>query len=72
MAVNCASCRDEGHVCEDHPDFPWEGRHGSVQGHAEHGAVGMPCPRCCAPIEQAGKGSIAAAFVPKQRIRGVA
>lgn len=20
----CARCLDEGHVCEDHPEFPWE------------------------------------------------
>lgn len=60
----CAHCRDEGHVCEDHPDQPWEGTFGPVDGHPEHGGAGMPCPVCCSPIPQDGSRSIGDAFVP--------
>lgn len=63
-AVRCLHCLDEGSVCENHPDFPWEGEWGAVEGHAEHGGAGMPCPHCCSPIPQDGTRSIAEAFVP--------
>lgn len=63
----CPACLDEGHVCEDHPDKPWEGIWGTVEGHREHGGVGMPCPRCCPDITQDGTASITAAFVPGWR-----
>ena len=62
--VVCPRCLDEGHVCEDHPDVPWEGIWGAVEGHAEHGGIGMPCPHCCSPIPRDGTCSIALAFVP--------
>lgn len=60
----CAACLDDGYVCEDHPGMPWEGLHGSVEGHAEHGGAGMPCPACCSPVPEDGTRSIADAFVP--------
>ena len=62
--VTCPQCLDEGHVCEDHPDMRWEGVWGSVEGHAEHGGIGMPCPACCSPVPEDGTTSITAAFVP--------
>ena len=60
----CIHCLDEGHVCEDHPDAPWEGLWGTVEGHAEHGGIGMPCPHCCPDIPADGRHSIAEAFMP--------
>lgn len=63
-AVRCPSCLDGGHVCEDHPDMPWEGLWGTVEGHREHGGAGMPCPSCCSDIPQDGRHSITEAFVP--------
>lgn len=60
----CAGCLDEGYVCEDHETAPWEGLHGTVEGHAEHGGAGMPCPDCCSPIPEDGRHSITEAFVP--------
>ena len=60
----CAHCLDEGHTCEDHPDMPWDGIWGTVEGHAEHGAAGMPCPYCCSPIPEDGTTSITLAFTP--------
>lgn len=68
-AIRCAHCLDDGHVCEDHPDMPWEGLHGTVEGHAEHGAAGMPCPACCSPIHADGYTAITEAFVPDWRRR---
>jgi hypothetical protein len=62
--ARCPRCLDEGFVCEDHPDFPWEGEWGTVEGHAEHGGIGMPCPRCCSPIPEDGTTSIVMAFTP--------
>lgn len=62
--VVCPHCLDEGHVCEEHPEFPWEGIWGTVEGHAEHGGAGMPCPNCCSPIPEDGLHSITEAFVP--------
>ncbi len=47
MAARCPHCLGCYLVCEAHPAFPWEGDVGSVEGHAAHGAAGMPCPRCC-------------------------
>ena len=63
---HCVHCLDEGHVCEDHPDMPWEGLWGAVEGHAEHGGIGMPCPACCSPIPASGEqgGSITEGFTP--------
>jgi hypothetical protein len=60
----CLHCLDDGHVCEDHPAFPWEGLHGTVEGHAEHGGIGMPCSACCPEIPADGTRSIAEAFTP--------
>lgn len=39
--------------------MPWEGLHGTVEGHAAHGGIGMPCPACCPPVPQDGRHSIA-------------
>jgi hypothetical protein len=61
----CRECLDTGHVCEDHPSFPWEGIHGSSAFHAEHGGAGMPCPVCCDPVPANGTGSITDAFTPR-------
>ena len=62
--VVCPHCLDEGHVCEEHPDFPWEvkveGHDGTAPGHG----AGMPCPYCCSPIPEDGTTSITLAFVP--------
>lgn len=66
----CAGCLDEGYVCEAHPEFPWEGLHGTVEGHAEHGGAGMPCPNCCSDVPADGRHSITEAFVPDWK-RGV-
>jgi hypothetical protein len=63
-AFRCHSCRDEGYVCEDHETAPWEGIWGAVEGHAEHGGIGMPCPACCSPVPEDGTHSIAEAFTP--------
>jgi hypothetical protein len=60
----CLYCLDDGMVCEDHPGMPWEGIWGTVEGHAEHGGIGMPCPACCSPIPEDGTHSIAEAFAP--------
>lgn len=63
-AVVCPHCLDEGHVCENHPDYPWEvkveGHDGTAPGHG----AGMPCPYCCSPIPEDGTTSITLAFVP--------
>lgn len=63
-AIRCRHCLDDGHVCEDHPEFPWEGIHGTVEGHAEHGGIGMPCPACCSAFPEDGTRSAAEAFTP--------
>jgi hypothetical protein len=47
--------------------MPWEGIHGTVEGHVEHGGAGMPCPACCSPVPEDGTRSIAEAFVPNRR-----
>lgn len=60
----CRNCLDRGFVCEDHPEFPWEGTYGPADGHAEHGGIGMPCPACCSPVPQDGMHDIAEAFMP--------
>jgi len=60
----CLHCLDEGFVCEDHSDMPWEGEWGTVEGHAEHGGAGMPCPYCCSAIPEDGTTPITLAFVP--------
>lgn len=52
----CSHCLDEGHVCETHPDKPWE--------HDGCGGAGMPCSACCSPIPEDGRHSIAEAFTP--------
>ena len=35
--------------------MPWEGLWGAVEGHAEHGGIGMPCLACCSPIPASGE-----------------
>ena len=67
IAPRCLHCLDEGHVCEEHPDFPWEvkveGHDGTAPGHG----AGMPCPYCCSPIPGDGTHSIIEAFTPDWR-----
>lgn len=60
-AIRCSHCLDDGIVCEEHPDFPWDM---TVEGHAVCGAPGMPCGHCCSPIPEDGTHSITEAFVP--------
>jgi hypothetical protein len=67
MRNRCTRCLDDGMVCEDHPGMPWEGLHGTVEGHAEHGGIGMPCPVCCSPVPADGTHPIGEAFVPDWR-----
>lgn len=62
--AGCIGCLDSGYVCEDHPDKPWEGIHGPVDGHARHGGIGMPCPACCSPVSADGTQPVTEAFVP--------
>lgn len=59
----CVHCLDEGMVCENHPDKPWEGTLSEAEGGCGCGA-GTPCPHCCSPLPQDGTGSIADAFTP--------
>jgi hypothetical protein len=61
--VVCPHCLDGGHVCENHPDYPWEER---VEGHDGEacGGAGMPCGYCCSPIPEDGSTSIVMAFTP--------
>lgn len=69
--VVCPHCLDEGHVCEEHPEFPWEvkveGHDGTAPGHG----AGMPCPYCCSPIPEDGTTSITLAFVPDWKRRAL-
>lgn len=60
----CGHCLDTGHVCEDHPEYPWEAIVGAVPGHEEHGGIGQPCGFCCSPVEQTGEHTAEFAFVP--------
>jgi len=66
QAIRCLHCLDDGHVCENHPDYPWDVK---VEGHdgTSCGGAGMPCPHCCSPIPEDGSCSIALAFVPDWR-----
>lgn len=65
MTARCRHCLDTGHVCENHPEFPWTGLSSPVEGHdADCGGAGMPCPHCCSPIPEDGRHSIAEAFTP--------
>jgi hypothetical protein len=59
----CPHCLDDGHVCENHPDYPWGVK---VEGHDGEacGGAGMPCPRCCSEIPEDDRISITLAFVP--------
>ena len=62
IAIRCIHCLDDGIVCEDHPEFPWDM---TVEGHsADCGAPGMPCGYCCSPIPENGTESIVLAFTP--------
>jgi hypothetical protein len=60
----CPHCLDEGNVCEAHPEFPWDGIWGTVEGHADHGGIGMPCPACCSPLPEDGSHPSDEAFTP--------
>lgn len=59
--IRCLHCLDTGHVCEDHPQYPWDV---TVEGHRDCGGAGMPCMACCPPIPADGTRSIAEAFTP--------
>jgi hypothetical protein len=62
LTVRCVHCLDDGIVCEDHPEFPWEL---TVEGHqAGCGGSGKPCGYCCSPVPQDGTHPIAEAFTP--------
>lgn len=61
----CKSCDDTGHVCENHPDQPWEPL--SEAANACDCGAGMPCPDCCTPVPQDGTCSIVGAFTPRAR-----
>jgi hypothetical protein len=62
--MTCTTCDDTGHVCEDHPDKPWDGI--SEAPSACHcGGAGMPCPICCDPIPENGTHPIREAFTPR-------
>ena len=52
--ADCSHCNDEGWVCENHPDVPWEG--GSATCCAKEGkpwncGAGTPC-RACNPSDE--------------------
>lgn len=58
----CPSCLDDGHVCEEHPEFPFGV---ALKGHSGRDCgIGMPCPACCSPVPQDGKHPITEAFTP--------
>lgn len=59
--IRCLHCLDDGHVCETHPDYPWDM---TVEGHRADCGAGMPCPACCSPIPEDGTTSIGVAFTP--------
>ena len=67
--VVCPHCLDGGHVCEDHPEYPWDLKTEGHDGEACGGA-GMPCPYCCSPIPEDGTASISLAFVPDWKRSG--
>lgn len=54
----CQNCNDTGHVCENHPDRPWQEFDSTGCGCG----AGMPCPRCCQPGTPTE--SILVAFTP--------
>ena len=59
----CPSCRNTGHVCENHPDHPWGGI--SDAPNACACGAGMPCPECTTPVPQDGTHSITDCFVSR-------
>jgi hypothetical protein len=71
---SCPNCNGTGHVCENHPRWPWgdiccdeRGKQMCKHGACHCGGAGMPCPTCCrsrVPLPGAGQGSIVAIFVP--------
>lgn len=63
-AVRCHSCLDSGFACEDHPQFPWADLRGPIDGHANCGGAGMPCPACCSAVPADGTRFITDAFIP--------
>lgn len=74
MNFDCLNCRDTGHVCENHPDRPWAGLVGHVEGacgdgYAGCGGAGTPCPACCSPIPEDGTHRIGEAFTPDRQRR---
>lgn len=66
----CPNCLNGGHVCENHPDRPWEGEIVAPEC-CDCGGAGMPCPTCCDPIPADGRHSIREAFTPRHlRVTG--
>jgi len=66
--IQCRACADTGHVCESHPDKPWDGMVG--YDHPDTcacGGAGMPCPECCTPVPQDGTHKITDCFIPRSR-----
>ena len=61
--ILCNKCEDTGHVCENHPNLPWEGASNSNK-ICRCGGAGMPCPNCCIEIPQNGSHSIIETFIP--------
>ena len=62
LTPRCLHCLDDGIVCEEHPEYPWDM---TVEGHpADCGPPGIPCPYCCSPIPEDGRHFIAEAFTP--------
>lgn len=66
--ARCRACADTGHVCENHPDRPWDGISDDINA-CHCGGAGMPCPACCDPVPQDGTSSIGDAFTPRH-LRG--
>jgi hypothetical protein len=58
--LHCLHCLDTGHVCEDHPEYPWGEL---VEGH-DCQAPGMPCGYCCSEVPMDGTVPIGLAFTP--------
>ena len=59
----CPACEDSGHVCEDHPNLPWDGVSNS-NNTCKCGGAGMPCKMCCSEVPKDCMYSAVLAFVP--------
>jgi hypothetical protein len=45
MKVECAMCKGNRWVCEDHPEKPWDGASDAPEA-CHCGGAGAPCPAC--------------------------